>query len=48
METINDARLYDYYIESRQIRRMFSGELPRFLLLHVRKLLLYSNPGLRM
>ena len=34
METIHDSKLYDQYIESRQIRSLFSGELPRFLLLH--------------
>ena len=34
METIHNHKLYDQYIESRRIRAMFSGELPRFLLLH--------------
>ena len=34
METIHNSRLYDQYIESRQIRQMFTGALPRFLLLH--------------
>lgn len=34
LETIHNHRLYDQYIESRQIRSLFSGELPRFLLLH--------------
>ena len=34
MKTIHNHRLYDQYIESRQIRSLFSGELPRFLLLH--------------
>lgn len=34
METIHNHRLYDQYIESRQIRNLFNGELPHFLLLH--------------
>ena len=34
METIHNHRLYDQYIESRQIRSLFTGELPHFLLLH--------------
>ena len=34
METVHNSKLYDEYIESRQIRSMFSSELPRFLLLH--------------
>lgn len=34
METIHNNRLYDQYIESCRIRSLFSGEPPRFLLLH--------------
>ena len=34
METINNSRLYNQYVESRRIREMFTGEMPRFLLLH--------------
>lgn len=34
METILNHRLYDQYIESRQIRSLFTGEPPHFLLLH--------------
>ena len=34
METVHNHRLYDQYIESRQIRSLFTGEPPHFLLLH--------------
>ena len=34
METIHNHKLCDQYIESRQIRSLFTGEPPRFLLLH--------------
>ena len=44
METIHNSRLYDQYIESRQIRQMFTGELPRFLLLHYAPGELLTNP----
>lgn len=44
METIHNTRLYDQYIQSRQIRQMFTGELPRFLLLHYAPGELLTNP----
>ncbi len=34
METINDRRLLNSYIEKRGLRAHFSGEMPRFFLLH--------------
>ncbi len=34
VETIHNSKLYDEFIESRQIRSLFFGELPHFLLLH--------------
>lgn len=44
METLHDSRLYDQYIESRQIRSLFTGELPHFLLLHYVPGDLLTNP----
>ena len=44
MKTIHNSRLYDQYIQSRQIRQMFTGELPRFLLLHYAPGELLTNP----
>lgn len=44
METINNSRLYTQYLESRRIREMFTGELPRFLLLHYAPGELLTNP----
>ena len=44
MNTIHNHKLYDQYIESRRIRAMFSGELPRFLLLHYAPGELLTNP----
>ena len=44
METINNSRLYDLYIESRGIRKLFTGELPRFLLLHYASGELLTSP----
>ena len=34
METVNNPKLLSKYIEARQIAELFSGELPRFLLMH--------------
>ncbi len=34
METINDHRLLDAYVKKRGLRALFSGEMPRFFLLH--------------
>ena len=34
METINDRKLLNTYIEKRGLRALFSGELPHFFLLH--------------
>ena len=34
METVNNPKLLSRYIEARQIAKLFSGELPRFLLMH--------------
>lgn len=44
METVHDATLYAQYIESRRIRDMFTGEPPRFLLLHYAPGELLTNP----
>ena len=44
METINNSRLYNQYVESRRIREMFTGEMPRFLLLHYAPGELLTNP----
>ena len=44
MKTIHNSRLYDQYIQSRHIRQMFTGELPRFLLLHYAPGELLTNP----
>ena len=44
MNTIHNHKLYDQYIESRRIRDLFTGELPRFLLLHYAPGELLSNP----
>lgn len=44
METVHNSKLYDQYIASRQIRQMFTGELPRFLLLHYGPGELLTNP----
>ena len=44
METIQDRKLYDHYIQSRQITALFSGELPHFLLLRYEPGELLTNP----
>ncbi len=44
METIRDPKLYDQYIKSRQIQRLFTGDLPLFLLLHYAPGDLLTNP----
>lgn len=44
METIHNSSLYEQYIQSRQIRRLFAGELPNFLLLHYAPGELLTNP----
>ena len=44
METIHNHRLYDQYIDSRQIRSLFTGELPHFLLLRDAPGDLLTNP----
>ena len=44
METIQDRKLYDHYIQSQQITALFSGELPHFLLLRYEPGDLLTNP----
>ena len=41
---IQDRKLYDHYIQSRQITALFSGELPHFLLLRYEPGELLTNP----
>ena len=44
METLHNPMLYDHYIELRQIQRLFTGDLPHFLLLHYAPGDLLTNP----
>ena len=44
METINNPKLMERYIRSRRLTERFSGELPRFFLLHYLPGELLTNP----
>ena len=44
METVNNKKLLAHYVEARQIGKLFTGELPRFLLLHYSPGELLTNP----
>ena len=44
LETIHNNKLYDQYLASHRIRDLFTGEPPRFLLLHYAPGELLSNP----
>ena len=44
METVNDRKLRDYYLETRRIHDLFSTCVPNFFLLHYRPGALLTNP----
>ena len=44
METVNDRKLRDYYLEKRRIQELFSTCLPNFFLLHYQPGELLTNP----
>lgn len=44
METVNDRKLRDYYLEKRRIQELFSTGLPNFFLLHYQPGELLTNP----
>ena len=44
METVNDRKLRDYYLEKRRIHDLFSTCVPNFFLLHYQPGELLTNP----